>query len=260
MPEGGRLTIETGEAELDAAYAAEHVGVKPGPYVLLAVTDTGCGMDEVTMSHLFEPFFTTKEPGKGTGLGLSIVYGIVRQADGYILVSSELGRGTRFEIYLPLQAAEAEPALAPSPIESVHGCENLLVVEDDAGLRSLLVEFLKGLGYSVLDAENGEVALRIAANGSGRVHVLITDIVMPGMNGRELANRLNSLFPNVRILYTSGYSPDSSLHSRALDQGEAFLQKPFGLLDLGRKIREVIAARPIGENRSSAANSGASNA
>jgi len=254
MPSGGKLIIETDTAIIKDSCATAQRPLRPGTYVRLIVTDTGCGMDEETMSHLFEPFFTTKEPGKGTGLGLSIVYGVVRQADGYISVSSEPGQGTRFEIYLPLQDAEAEPALAPSPIESVNGSENLLVVEDDADLRSLLVEFLEGLGYYVLDAENGEAALRMAANRSRRLHVLITDVVMPRMNGRELANRLTSMFPDMGVLYTSGYSPDCSLHSRTLNQGEAFIQKPFALFDLGKKLREVVEARPLAETRAAAAN------
>ena len=260
MPSGGKLIIETDRAIIDESCATAQKPLRPGTYVRLTITDTGSGMAEETMSHLFEPFFTTKEPGKGTGLGLSIVYGVVRQADGHVRVSSKLGQGTRFEIYLPLQDAAAEPTLAPSPIERVTGCEDVLVVEDDAGLRALLVEYLKGLGYSVLDAENGEAALRMAANGSRQVHVLMTDIVMPGMNGRELANRLTSVFPDLGVLYTSGYSFDGSTHTQALNQGEAFLQKPFALADLGRKLREVIAARPSAGNGRSAAIPGAPDA
>jgi two-component system cell cycle sensor histidine kinase/response regulator CckA len=240
MPGGGQLMIETDTCELDAGYSMKHRPVRSGRYVRLTITDTGSGMDRETMSHLFEPFFTTKELGRGTGLGLSIVYGIVKHSDGYIWVYSEPGQGTSFKIYLPLPCAAVAPAVLPAPVESVNGSEHVLVVEDDPGFRSMVVGFLKGLGYTVLEAENGERALAMVAAQHTPVQVLLTDIVMPKMSGRELADRLTSSLPTVKVLYTSGYTHDGVVQSRALREGEAFLQKPFALSELSRKLREII--------------------
>lgn len=240
MPNGGKLMIETDSCELDDAYAIQHRPVRPGRYVRLTITDTGCGINAETMSHLFEPFYTTKELGKGTGLGLSIVYGIVKQSDGYIWVYSEPGQGTSFKIYLPFHAATVQREEAPAKIENVNGSETVLVVEDDQGFRSMVVGFLKELGYTVLEAGNGEQALEIAASANTPVQALITDIVMPKMGGRDLADKLMSKFPNTKVLYTSGYTHDGVVQTRVLKEGEVFLQKPFALSELSKKLREVI--------------------
>ena len=253
MPTGGKLIIETDTSDLDESYAIRHRPVRPGRYVRLTIADTGCGMDDETMSHLFEPFFTTKELGKGTGLGLSIVYGIVKQSNGYIWVYSEPGQGTSFKIYLPLHCAELRRTEKSAPIENVNGCETVLVVEDDQGLRSMVVGFLRGLGYSVLEAENGERALEVAANAGSPIQVLITDIVMPKMGGRELADRLISKFSNASVLYTSGYTHDSAVQTRVLSERETFLQKPFALHELSKKLREVIERKQPIEKRKAAA-------
>jgi len=253
MPTGGKLIIETDTCDLDESYTMQHRSLRPGAYVRLTVTDTGCGMDQETVSHLFEPFFTTKELGRGTGLGLSIVYGILKQSDGYIWVYSEPGQGTSFKIYLPLQSAEMQPRSVSSLTENVTGTENVLVVEDDSGLRSLVVGFLKDLGYSVLEAENGARGLAIAMAASSPVQALITDIVMPKMSGRELADRLISRFPNIKVVYTSGYTHDAAVQTRGLKEGEAFLQKPFALSELGKKLREVLEEKPSTGTRNTAA-------
>jgi len=240
MPGGGKLAIETDLCDLDESYAIRHKPVHPGRYVRLTITDTGCGMDQETMSHLFEPFFTTKELGRGTGLGLSIVYGIVKQSDGYIWAYSEPGRGSSFKIYLPLQTAEAERAAEPPRAERLRGSENILLVEDDPSLRTMMAGFLKGLGYSVLEADNGEAALETVKGATHPVELLITDITMPKMSGRDLADRLVALFPELRVLYISGYTHDGVVQTRALVAGEAFLQKPFALSELSKTIRELI--------------------
>jgi PAS domain S-box-containing protein len=256
MPNGGKLIIETDTCELDAAYAIQHRPVHPGRYVRLTITDTGSGMNDETMSHLFEPFFTTKELGKGTGLGLSIVYGIVKQSDGYIWVYSELGKGTSFKIYLPFHSATVQREEVSTKIENVKGHETVLVVEDDQGFRSMVVGFLKELGYTVLEAGNGEHALEVAASANSPVHALITDIVMPKMGGRELADKLISKFPATKVLYTSGYTHDGVVQTRVLRDGELFLQKPFALSELSKKLREVIEKEvPVGMRKAVTANS-----
>jgi PAS domain S-box-containing protein len=257
MPGGGKLMIETDTCTLDESYTLRHRPVRPGPYVQLTISDTGCGMDKETMSHLFEPFFTTKELGRGTGLGLSIVYGIVKQSDGYIWAYSEPGQGTAFKIYLPLQQAKVEQEVAPSVNENMMGSENILVVEDNQDLRTMVVAFLKGLGYSVLQAEDGESALKITAGANTPIQVLITDIVMPKMSGRELANRLIAKLPNLRVLYTSGYTHDGVVQTRALGEGEAFLPKPFSLSDLSKKLRDVIEKAPLKRGEKKSAKAGA---
>jgi two-component system, cell cycle sensor histidine kinase and response regulator CckA len=198
------------------------------------------------MSHLFEPFFTTKELGRGTGLGLSIVYGIVKQSDGYIWAYSEPRRGSSFKIYLPLQAVEAERAVDPPRAERLPGSENILLVEDDSSLRMMMAGFLKGLGYSVVEADNGEAALEVVKDAAYSVELLITDITMPKMSGRDLADRLVTKFPKVRVLYISGYTHDGAVQTRALGTGEAFLQKPFALSELSRTIRELMGKEQSG--------------
>ena len=241
MPAGGKLTIETQNVELDQEYARDHVSAQPGSYVMLAVSDTGSGMDAATQARIFEPFFTTKEKGKGTGLGLATVYGIVKQSGGWIWVYSEPGHGTTFKIYLPrVTEAAPPPAPSPAPSVSVRGSETVLVVEDEAMIRHLVQKVLKANGYTVLVAASGRDAEHVAAQHDGPIHLLVTDVVMPGMNGRELANRLAAARAGIQVLYLSGYTDDAIVHHGVLEPGVAFLQKPFTPAVLGRKVREVL--------------------
>jgi PAS domain S-box-containing protein len=240
MPRGGKLSIETANVELDEEYARKHVTVQPGAYVLLAVSDTGVGMDEATQARIFEPFFTTKESGKGTGLGLATVYGIVKQSGGNIWVYSEVGRGTSFKIYLPRVSM---PISAPRSSEGVSvpgGNETLLVVEDAEPMRKMTCEFLASQGYTVLGAKDGQEALALAEKHSGQIHMLITDLVMPGMNGRELAEGLHHNDGNLKVLYVSGYTGDAVVRLGILEGAAAFLQKPFTLHGLACKVREIL--------------------
>ncbi|MGB9333777.1 MAG: CHASE4 domain-containing protein [Candidatus Acidiferrales bacterium] len=248
MPNGGQLTIETENIELDDSYAQLHSVVKPGAYVMLAVSDTGCGMDPATQARIFEPFFTTKEPGKGTGLGLATVYGVVKQSDGYIWVYSEPGQGTTFKIYLPLAADVVEPpktqAAAPAP---VRGSETILLVEDEESVRSLVADFLKTTGHTVLEATEGEEAIRLVAAHSDQIDLLISDVVMPKMSGRELWNNLRRRMPTLKVLFISGYTDDSIVRHGVIDGDVAFLQKPFTMRALASKIREVLDASEVNE-------------
>jgi hypothetical protein len=239
MPRGGRLTIETANVELDEEYARKHITVQAGSYVLLAVSDSGVGMDEATQARIFEPFFTTKEAGRGTGLGLATVYGIVKQSGGNVWVYSEMGRGTTFKIYfprvnMPLAAPRASEA-APAP----GGNETLLVVEDAEAMRRMSCEFLASRGYTVLEAKDGPEALALAEQHP-QIHMLITDLVMPGMNGRELAQQLCARNPQFRVLYVSGYTGDAVVRLGILEGAAAFLQKPFTLHGLACKVREIL--------------------
>ena len=247
MPSGGKLTIETSNITLDEEYARFHAPLRPGDYVMVAISDTGAGMDTETQSHIFEPFFTTKGT-KGTGLGLSTVYGIVKQSGGYIWVSSEVGRGTTFKIYLPRVAATGEAvALAAAPIEDRKvepGTETILLVEDEANLRYLARQYLEKQGYKVIEAADGAVAMQIAVAHEKTIHLLLTDVIMPGMNGRELAQRISEIRPNVKVLYMSGYTENVIGHNGTLDSGIRLLQKPFTLRDLKRIVREVLDATP----------------
>jgi two-component system, cell cycle sensor histidine kinase and response regulator CckA len=241
MPDGGRLTIETANVELDEAQALQHPGATPGRYMLLAVTDTGIGMDAETKSHAFEPFFTTKEQGKGTGLGLSTVYGIVKQSGGHIWAYSEPGHGATFKIYLPrVEAAIAPLDLAPALVPAAGGRETILLAEDDPPVREVASEFLAQKGYRVLRAPDGQTALEMARAHAGEIHILVTDIVMPGMTGRELATALVAERPSVRLLYMSGYTDDAVVRHGVLDEGLPYLQKPFSPEALARKVREVL--------------------
>lgn len=243
MPQGGKLLIETTNAELDEAYAQEHVPVVPGSYVRLAVSDTGVGMDAETISHIFEPFFTTKEKGQGTGLGLSTVYGIVKQSGGYVWVYSELGKGTTFKIYLPRVDAPATSVPGtPSNDVKLTGTETILVAEDDEILRPLAEGLLRKLGYTVLSAANAVGALTLARQHQGAIHLLIADVVMPGGSGRDLARELEIFRGDTRVLYISGYTDDAIVHHGMLEPGLAFLQKPFTPASLARKVREVLEA------------------
>jgi PAS domain S-box-containing protein len=247
MPSGGKLTIETSNISLDEEYARFHAPLRPGDYVMLAISDTGAGMDSETQSHIFEPFFSTKGP-KGTGLGLSTVYGIVKQSGGYIWVYSESGKGTTFKIYLPRVTETAEsPALIAAPAESVAtepGTESILLVEDEANLRYLARQYLEKQGYRVLEAADGAVAVQIAVAHEGTIHLLLTDVIMPGMNGRELEQRISEIRPNVKVLYMSGYAENVIGRDGTLDEGVRLLQKPFTLRDLNSKVREVLDSFP----------------
>lgn len=248
MPSGGRLTIETSNVSLTQEQAKFQVPIQPGDYVLLSISDTGAGMDSETQSHLFEPFFTTKGP-KGTGLGLSTVYGIIKQSGGYIWVFSELGKGTTFRIYFPRVPEIAErpvqtmPA-AESVIPAEPGTETILLVEDEANLRYLARQFLEKQGYRVIEAADGTVAMQIAVAHEGVIHLLLTDVIMPGMNGRELAQRIAEVRPNTKILYMSGYTENVIGHNGTLDAGVRLLQKPFTLRELKNRVREVLESVP----------------
>ena len=240
MPSGGKLTIETCNTELDSSYSRQAV-VEPGQYVLLAVSDTGIGMDAATQAHIFEPFFTTKEKGKGTGLGLATVYGIVKQSGGYIWVYSEPGKGAAFKVYLPRVIKTAEQAAQkPEPRRSGRGSETILLVEDEKGVRELAREYLTEAGYIVLEAENAEQALRVARESTAKIDLLFTDVVMAGISGRQLAEQMQQLRPGLRVLYMSGYTDEAIVHHGILGRGMALLQKPFTLNSLALKIRETL--------------------
>ena len=240
MPNGGKLTIETTSVELDENYARDHVSVKPGAYVMIAVTDTGIGMTEKVKSRIFEPFFTTKEVGKGTGLGLSTVYGIIKQSGGYIWVYSEVGIGSTFKVYLPCVDAPAELS-SPSPSQPARrGSETVLLVEDEDGVRALMRQVLHKHGYNVLESRHGGEALLMCERHQGKIDLLLTDVVLEQMSGRELAERLLKLRPEMKVLYVSGYADDAIVHHGVLNAGMAFLQKPFTTESLARKIRYVL--------------------
>jgi PAS domain S-box-containing protein len=243
MPGGGRLSIETANVELDEGYALAHAFTAAGPYVMLAVSDTGCGMSRETRQHIFEPFFTTKEPGKGTGLGLSTVYGIVRQAGGHVWVYSEVDTGTTFKIYLPrVDAPPSNRVHAPAPLLVRQGSEIVLLVEDDDAVRGVATRILRRTGYTVLEARNGLEALRICADHSVAIDVVVTDMVMPELGGREFASRLQQSRPGTRIVFMSGYTEDAVIRQSLLEPGAAFIEKPFTPDGLSRKVRAVLDA------------------
>jgi PAS domain S-box-containing protein len=243
MPGGGTLSISTSVVELDEVYSRQHVGAKPGRYVMLAVSDSGCGMDPETRTRVFEPFFTTKEVGKGTGLGLSMVYGIVKQSGGYIWVYSELGLGTTFKIYLPATEAPAESLQPRVAASAPTGTETILLVEDEDGVRELLEEILTAQGYHVLAASRGVEALQISELLDEDIQVLVTDVVMPHMSGHELAMRLRARRPGLRVLYLSGYTDEAIAHHGDIEVDADFLQKPFTRAALATKVRDVLAPR-----------------
>jgi CheY-like chemotaxis protein len=241
MPTGGKLTIETANCHLDEAYAAAHLDVKAGQYVMVAVTDTGTGMTPDVMARMFEPFFTTKEIGQGTGLGLSMIYGFVKQSGGHVKAYSEVGQGTTVRIYLSRtlreQALEeALPASAPRAVAS----ETVLVVEDDPGVRAYSVETLRGLGYRVIEAQDAQAALT-ALDAEAGIDLLFTDVGLPGVNGRQLADEVKRLYPGLPILFTSGYTRNAIVHNGMLDPGVHLLNKPFTIEQLAAKVRDVIA-------------------
>jgi two-component system cell cycle sensor histidine kinase/response regulator CckA len=242
MPHGGKLTIETANIELDETYCQTHADVSPGHYVMLSVSDTGHGMPPHIKDHIFEPFFTTKEVGQGTGLGLSTVYGIVKQCGGHIRVYSELGQGTTFKIYMPMVAQPIEshtsPAISP---ELLKGSETIFLVEDDKNVRKFIHDVLKKYGYKILEAANGEEALGLVEKHAGEdIDLLLTDIVMPGMNGRDCAECLTAFHPEMKVLYMSGHTEGAIVHQGVLEPGAAFIQKPFTSKTLAQKVRQVL--------------------
>jgi PAS domain S-box-containing protein len=243
MPRGGRLTITTRDAVVDSSFADSHVGLAPGAYVVLSVADTGSGMDEKTRAHIFEPFFTTKEPGQGSGLGLSTVHGIVQQSGGAIHVESEVGRGTSFQIFLPRAESTAEPAIAAPLPDLPRGSETILLVEDDQLVRQVTRALLESGGYRVLAAGGAEEALRICRDYRGKIDLLFTDVVMPEKSGRELAEEAQPLRPDMKVIYTSGYTDDAILRHGLLQADLAFIHKPFTREALARKLREVLDQR-----------------
>jgi len=241
MPQGGTLTLETSNVDITENVARQHLGMKPGAYVMLAVTDTGCGMDAETQAHIFEPFFTTKEEGKGTGLGLATVYGIVKQSGGYISVESAPGEGATFRVYLPrIEAPAVVRELAPAVSIDTRGTETILVVEDEEGLRTLVRGVLKSRGYRILEAASGEGALALCRHHAGHIDLLVTDVVMPKMNGPELASRLDTLRPEIKVLYISGYTNGMVSLRGGRDTKYAYLAKPFTPQALVSKVREVL--------------------
>ena len=249
MPNGGKLTIETGTIRLDEAFSAKQLGVRPGQYVTISITDTGTGMDDKTKGHLFEPFFTTKKPGRGTGLGLATAYGIIRQSGGAIGIVSELGRGTTARIYLRL----AEPKLqavpeSPAVRVALKGAETILLVEDEARVRKLIVDVLTDRGYKVLEATRGREALRLAKTHEGKISLAVVDVVMPEMSGPDLIRQMARVRPRMRVLYISGYTEEAMVHHGIPESGIAFLQKPFLPDALAQKVREVLDSRANAAN------------
>jgi two-component system cell cycle sensor histidine kinase/response regulator CckA len=242
MPEGGLLTIEAKDIDLDESYTSRHLEIAPGPYVMFAVSDTGIGMDEQTLPHMFEPFFTTKELGKGTGLGLSTVYGIVKQHGGSICVYSEKNQGSIFKVFLPRVSEEGMTIEEhpPRPGEVVRGVETILVVEDDAMVRELAIAMLRGFGYQVVSAESPDRCIELVNEHTGAIHLLMTDVVMPGMNGKDLFERLRLVLPGLKVLFMSGYTADVIGHHGVLDKGLHFIAKPFSRHALSQKVRQVL--------------------
>jgi len=242
MPEGGKLTIETASVELDEKYAASHFPVIPGHYEMISISDTGIGMSKEIYSQIFEPFFTTKPKGKGTGLGLSIVYGIIKQSNGYIWVYSEPGNGATFKIYLPRveKSSHDQAETDKRPQELFRGSETIMVVEDDAMIMKMIIKALNSCGYAVLCAADGNEALRVSEGHEGPIHLVLTDVIMPGMGGREMANRLEETRPETKILYMSGYTDNAIVHHGVLDKGLSFIQKPFTSNNLMKKVREAL--------------------
>jgi CheY-like chemotaxis protein len=245
MGEGGRLTIETMNVVLDAAYAAAKPveTLTPGEYAALVVTDTGHGMDRATLRHIFEPFFTTKPVGQGTGLGLSTVYGIVKQSGGFIWVYSELGLGTTFKLYLPLVASSPDQLAPPTSAQAGRADEVILIAEDEPMVRDIMARTLRDCGYGVLEAADGRQALELVETRRGRVNLIVADVVMPDMGGREMASRVAQRWPDVPVLFTSGYTGLDVVRRGLLEEGREFVQKPLEPEALARKVREMVDAR-----------------
>jgi two-component system, cell cycle sensor histidine kinase and response regulator CckA len=246
MPNGGKLTIETANIVVDEALSHTEVTIPPGNYVMLAISDTGVGMDTATQAHIFEPFFTTKE--SGTGLGLAIVYGVVKQNRGYVLVSSELGKGTTFKIYLPAVREAATPAfVADEPMESRQADETILLADDEVGMREIVKQFLEQNGYTVLTACDGLEAMQIAERHPGPINVLLTDVIMPRMRGPELANNMARFRPDIKIVYMSGYTENAGLLEGDLARGREYLHKPFQLSELANTLHKMLIHPPSSE-------------
>jgi CheY-like chemotaxis protein len=241
MPNGGKLTVTTANTTLDKNQLNNFPDLCAGDYVMLTIADTGTGMSEEVKAHLFEPFFTTKPPGKGTGLGLATCFGIVKQNTGHINVHSELGRGTTFKIYFPqVQSALESPRVRIMPTEATGGNETVLLVEDEPVVRELAVATLREKGYTVVEAVNGEEGLRMARQHDGKIDLVLTDVVMPVMGGKEMADALRTSHPDTKVLFTSGYTEDAMGHHGVLRPGILFLQKPYMTATLARKVREVL--------------------
>jgi len=245
MPEGGALHIETATRTLDEAYAREHPPVQPGRYVMMSVSDTGSGIDRSILPRIFDPFFTTKEVGKGTGLGLSIVYGIVKQSGGYIWVYSEPGHGTTFKLYFPATPAPLDPPSTRAESASRPAGQIVLVVEDESTIRSNVRDCLSQLGYRVVVADGPHGALKICDELQGKIDLLLTDVVMPGQNGYDLATKLAERYPGIPALFMSGYTEDSAGRREILLKGNSFLQKPFSVSDLASAVHSTLAMHPI---------------
>jgi two-component system cell cycle sensor histidine kinase/response regulator CckA len=241
MPQGGRLTIETANVDIDEGYVRKHAPMRAGPYIMLAISDNGIGMDSETQARIFEPFFTTKGAGKGTGLGLSTVYGIVKQSNGFLWVYSEPGKGTTFKIYLPRVQGEADKLSEDAKVvPDLRGSETVLVVEDEPSVRALAARILRERGYTVIEASNGKEALRTAQEYAGKIHLVLADVVMPEMSGKVLVSQIEAARPGIRALFISGYTDNAIIHHGILEANVAFLQKPFSANVLASKVREVI--------------------
>ena len=241
MPQGGKLTIETANVNIGRNNVCRHPSCAVGRYVMLAVSDNGTGMSAETQTHIFEPFYSTKGPRKGTGLGLSTVYGIVKQSGGYIWVDSKLGKGTTFKIYFPRMEGDVDKISIPGMQNlNLQGSETVLLAEDEQSVRALVARILRKHGYTVLEASNGGDAVRIAHDFVGKIHLLLTDVVMPEMSGRVLASQLDDAHPGIKVLFVSGYTNDTVVHQEVLDLDIAFLQKPFTADSLARKVRNVL--------------------
>jgi two-component system, cell cycle sensor histidine kinase and response regulator CckA len=244
MPNGGKLLIETCNSDLDHSYATTHPLIRPGSYVQLSVSDNGTGMDAETQTHIFEPFFTTKEKGKGTGLGLATVYGIVKQSGGFIWVYSELGKGTTFKIYLPCIGQREEVAPIPRPVADVpNGTETVLLTEDEQDVREIARQFLESGGYQVIEAKDASDAIRLASENQGKIDLLVTDMVMPGLSGQELAARLQSEHPGLCVVFMSGYSEHAATEMADADPSVRLLTKPFSRGAMLRAVREILQNR-----------------
>ncbi|MBN1566715.1 MAG: PAS domain S-box protein [Acidobacteria bacterium] len=250
MPKGGKLTIETANIHFNEDYIREHSGAKPGAYVMLAISDNGVGMDAGTKEHLFEPFFTTKEKNKGTGLGLATVYGIVKQSNGFIWVYSEPGKGTTFKIYFPRVEGEST-SIEITEEPEYPGTETILLVEDEAAVRNLASRILRDRGYTIIEAGDGKEALRLAGEYTEEIHLVVTDVIMPGISGSVLVSRLETTRPGIKALYISGYTDNAIVHHGILDSGIAFLEKPFSPKRLASKVREALQSPPKKESRES---------
>jgi CheY-like chemotaxis protein len=243
MPGGGSLTIETQVVRLDETYCRPFADVDPGDYVLLAVSDSGCGMDEAIRARIFEPFFTTKGQGKGTGLGLATVHGIVKQSRGHVAVYSEVGHGTTFKVYLPQVSSPLSRVRSDaSALAMPTGSETVLLAEDEDAVRALAVHILRSCGYQILESANGRDAIRLAENATGPIHLLISDVVMPYLSGRALAERITAMRHECRVLFLSGYTDDAVIRHGVLEADFAFLQKPFSPFSLAQKVRSVLDA------------------